>query len=44
MCSQPRPVRTGMEMKMGGKKRFVCEVCKNSICRPLNIVDNPLRK
>ena len=43
MCSNTMPVRSGTELKMGGKKRFVCEVCKNTVCRPLpkGNVDSP---
>jgi transposase-like protein len=42
MCSELMPVRSGMEMRMGGKKRFVCENCRLTICRPLpKSVDKP---
>ena len=35
MCSKLMPVRSGMTVKMGGKPRFICEVCRNTVCRPL---------
>ena len=35
MCSKMMPVRSGNSVKMGGKLRFVCETCLNTICRPL---------
>lgn len=46
ICAKSMPVRSGGEIKMGGKKRFVCEVCRLTTCQPLpkGRIDTPPAK